>query len=73
MHTIFILDEESDGSERIRNMLDAVKAHAALLDMYQWFRNELKHNEKLSDLEYNKIEEAREKLNEIVRAYNIEI
>jgi hypothetical protein len=66
-----ILKFKEDELEDARTALDGYKWKMAVWDLDQYFRNELKYNEKLSAHEDKVYEHVRDKIREILNDYNL--
>jgi len=62
--------EEQDD---IKDALDGYKWKLTVYEIDQYLRNELKYNEKLSNLEYEFAEKTREQIREILKDYSLNL
>ena len=62
--------EEQDD---IKDALDGYKSKLTVYEIDQYLRNELKYNEKLSNLEYEFAEKTREQIREILKDYSLNL
>ena len=62
--------EEQDD---IRDALDGYKWKLTVYEIDQYLRNELKYNEKLSNLELKFAEKTREQIREILKDYSLNL
>jgi hypothetical protein len=63
------VDEQDD----IRDALDGYKWKLTVYEIDQYLRNELKYNEKLSNLELKFAEKTREQIREILKDYSLNL
>lgn len=68
----FDLDEGEDIQSHLR-CVHSLQLCLALHDMSQYFRGELKHNDNLTQDQYDVLEKARDKYFEILSSYGIDL
>jgi hypothetical protein len=64
---------EFEDTDDARDALDGYKWKLTVYEIDQYLRNELKYNEKLSNLEYEFAEKTREQIREILKDYSLNL
>jgi hypothetical protein len=64
---------EFEDTDDARDALDGYKWKLTVYEIDQYLRNELKYNEKLSNLEYEFAEKTREQIIEILKDYSLNL
>ena len=64
---------EFEDTDDAMDALDGYKWKLTVYEIDQYLRNELKYNEKLSNLEYEFAEKTREQIREILKDYSLNL